>query len=351
VRVGYLLRYWPTLSETFVAREIDALRSMGTEVDVVALGTRADAVWAERSDAAVIRPPRGAAVFAGLPWLRRSELRGRNAWRAAWVAREGSRRGWARVHAHFAGESAEWALAIAEALGVPFSVTVHGVDLFKPRASLGLVLGAARPVVTVCAHHVAWLRERHGVDAVLVHTGLDHGGRPQADPGGEGSFVCVARDVPKKHLDALVPALPDGSRLRLVSDAHRLGGPRILAGLTVASAVPRVLARAAAFVLPCRVAADGDRDGLPVALLEAMAAGLPVVTTTVAGIPEVVDDTVGWLVPPDDPHALREAMHAAASSPAERVRRGAEAHARMRAWPSAADQARALLEAWHDAGR
>jgi glycosyltransferase involved in cell wall biosynthesis len=200
----------------------------------------------------------------------------------------------------------------------------------------------------VSRFHVALLREQYGVDAELLSCGIDTARFLLADPAGGGPLVCVARDVPKKNLDGLVGALPDPVHLRLVSDAHRLGGPRVLVGAVPPSAIPRVLARGSAFVLPCRVAPDGDRDGLPVALLEAMAAGLPVVTTAVAGIPEVVDETVGWLLPPDDPQALSNALREVAASPAERARRGANARRRMETWPSPATQARALLTLWHD---
>ncbi|MEQ1507838.1 MAG: glycosyltransferase, partial [Myxococcota bacterium] len=69
--------------------------------------------------------------------------------------------------------------------------------------------------------------------------------------------------------------------------------------------------------------------GVPVALLEAMAAGLPVVSTAVSGIPELVDDTVGWLVPPDDPHALLGALRAACGDRSARVARGQAARRRI----------------------
>ena len=70
-------------------------------------------------------------------------------------------------------------------------------------------------------------------------------------------------------------------------------------------------------------------DGLPVALVEAMAAGLPVVTTAVSGIPELVDDEVGWLVPPDDLGALEAGVRMVLADPEGRARRGAAARARV----------------------
>ena len=60
------------------------------------------------------------------------------------------------------------------------------------------------------------------------------------------------------------------------------------------------------FILPCRKASDGDMDGVPVALMEALASGRPVITTSVSGIPELVDEKVGWMVPPNRPDLLAE---------------------------------------------
>jgi glycosyltransferase involved in cell wall biosynthesis len=68
------------------------------------------------------------------------------------------------------------------------------------------------------------------------------------------------------------------------------------------------------FVLPCRQAPDGDLDGVPVAMMEALACGRPVISTPVSGIPELIDDEVGWMVPPDSPDALCRALSHATQS-------------------------------------
>jgi colanic acid/amylovoran biosynthesis glycosyltransferase len=342
--VGYVLRYWPTVSETFVARELTELLRRGISAEVVALGQRPDARWAPPSAVPVLRPPRGRGTLALVPpltalsraevravvrWASR-HLRPRDVARALWVAEQGALRGWSRLHVHFAGEAVEWARVAAAALSVPYTVTVHAVDLFVPRPSLREVLRDAACVITVCEHHRRWMAERYAVEATVIRCGVPTE-VAQAEPGAPGArFVCVARDVPKKGLDELVAAMeavPEAT-LRLVSDGVRLGGPRVLAGPLPPGRVPGVLARAHAFVLPCRIAPDGDRDGVPVALLEAMAAGLPVVSTAVSGVGELVDDEVGWLVPSGDPGALRRALRQALS-PSERARRGAAARHRV----------------------
>jgi glycosyltransferase involved in cell wall biosynthesis len=353
-----LLRYWPTLSETFVAREIAELQARGVRVDVVALGRRSDGAWADRlPDLEVIRPPRAplAASWwlrpgAHLGWLADQQSR-RRAVRAAWVGRQARLRGWDRIHVHFAGEAAEWARVAAALAGIPYSVTVHAVDLFRPRPGLDAVLRDADVVATVSRAHQVWLKRNHGVEAVLVRCGVEPARFGQAPPRGAEPLrlVCVARDVPKKGLDDLVAALeavPD-ARLRLVSDAHRLAGPRVVVGSVSPSRVPAVLSSAHAFVLPCRVAPDGDRDGLPVSVLEAMAAGLPVITTAVAGIPEVVDDSVGWLLEPGDPDALARVLRIVDAHPEACARRGRAGRARVLEWDLTVQaQARGLIEAW-----
>jgi colanic acid/amylovoran biosynthesis glycosyltransferase len=353
MRLGYVLRWWPTRSETFVAREVEALRAIGHQVDVVSMGHRADVPG---PDPRAIAMPRGRAWARAIPDLRAvagvardAEVPPRQAARIAWLAGIGRQRGWERLVAHFAGEAAELAVPAAALLGVPCAVVAHAVDVFRPRPSLPGVLRAARPLVTVCAHHRDFLWRHYGAEAVVVRCRVPLR-VPRADPAGPGPtrWVSVARDVPKKGLDdlAAVFGAAEVGRLRLVSDAVRLGGPRILAGPLAPAAVPEVLARAHGFVLPCRVAPDGDRDGVPVALLEAMAAGLPVVATPVSGLAEVVDDEVGWVVPPGDRAALARALADAAADPAARAARGAAARARVEASGDPEQQARELLAAF-----
>ena len=85
------------------------------------------------------------------------------------------------------------------------------------------------------------------------------------------------------------------------------------------------------FVLPCRVAADGDRDGLPNVLMEAQSQGLACLSTTVSAIPELIEEGVtGRLVPPDDVAALTEALSDLIGDPAQRLRLGAAGAARVR---------------------
>lgn len=345
-----MLRWWPTVSETFVAREIEELRRRGHAVCVAALGRRSDGDLADALDVDVFRPARGLARLRAAPgaWRLRALCASH---RARFVAglgdlpRWAARRGVQRVHAHFAGEAAEVAQAVAGVLDVPWSVTAHAVDLHKPRPSLGGLLRVAQPAFVVTEATRKLVRLRYGVDARLQPMGVPVPMAPSAHPEVEPPcVVTVARHVPKKNLDALVAAAAAlDLRLRLVSDHP--GAPGVVTGLLPPSEVAAVLAQFQIFALPCRRAPDGDEDALPVALLEAMAAGLPVVTTDAGGIGEVVDDSVGWLAPAGDDDAFREALAAAAANPNERASRGRAGFARVQGRTVAA-QVDALLAGW-----
>lgn len=328
----YVVRYHPALSETFVRDEVRALHRAGVPVELAAFDAR-DGVEVESVEAPVHAQPHRWGWLRVLPalaleWLRRpTRVSPRILWLAA-LARRAT-----RVHVHFAGEAAEWARAACARAGVPYSVTVHAVDLYKPRPALTTVLQDAAAVVAMTAYNQALVAERHGVNARLVRFGLALDTIPRADPARSRRLLAVGRNVPKKGLDlvaALGPRLGDTAEIVLVSDAPASPGVTVL-GLLHHAAVLRELGSAAVFVLPCRRAPDGDMDGLPVALVEAMAAGLPVITTTVSGLPELVDDEVGWLVPPDELGALEAAVRMAMADPVARARKGAAGRERVRA--------------------
>jgi glycosyltransferase involved in cell wall biosynthesis len=210
-------------------------------------------------------------------------------------------------------------------------VTVHAVDLHKPREGLADVLRDASLVVTVSEYNRCLIRERYGVEATVVRCGVDPMAFPPAKPEDPPVLLSVGRWVPKKGLDTLAAAalrLDRRAVVRIYSDAPALPGVEAR-GLRSRTEVAAAYGSATAFVLPCRRAPDGDLDGIPVALMEAMAAGLPVVTTAVSGIPELVDDAVGWLVPPDDPEALAATLRAVLDDPAEAARRGRNGRERV----------------------
>jgi colanic acid/amylovoran biosynthesis glycosyltransferase len=369
-RVLYLLRYYPTLTETFVYREMRGLLERGHHVAVGSVGGRGDgALQDELPEAPVLRPPTTPAYLpllaqlapvlasaAGrrqLAWLQ-ARLRRKDALKALWLAHQARR--FDRVHVHFAGEAALWALAARRLHGVPYSVTVHAVDLFKPRPELAELLREAQVVLSISEYNRGLIQERYGVQARLVRCGAAPWTGPSATPERQPLVVvAVGRWVPKKGFDLLVDAVERVERpveLLLVSDAPPdLASDRVRClGLLPPGELRAVMARAGLLALPCRRAADGDLDGIPVVLMEALSAGVPVLTTPVSGVPELVDEGVGWLTPPDDVEALIEALTDIADQPALRARRGARGPGRLEERAFTVDaQVEGLLEAWNAA--
>ncbi len=354
MRVGYLLRYYPALTETFVRSEIAGVVARGVDAWIGALGARDDGAPCDGPDPAPVRR-------IGRPWHARLRGPGSAAARqlAAWqrpkdaarlVALRAAARGTDLLHAHFAGENAELAWALHAETGLPYTVTVHAVDLFKPRPSLGAVLGAAAAVLTVSAYNQALLAAR-GVESAVVRCGPPLGAPLPPRDGPGLRLLFVGRDVPKKGLDTLLTAMesaPDGVSLSVVGAPARAAAlPRVRwCGPLPPAAVRAAIDAHDLLVLPCRRAPDGDQDGVPLALMEALARGRPVLTTPLSGIPELVDDAVGWLVPPDDPRALGQAI-AAAQDPAARRNRGAAGPAQLRARGFTLDaQVDGVLTAW-----
>jgi glycosyltransferase involved in cell wall biosynthesis len=211
--------------------------------------------------------------------------------------------------------------------GRPFTLTVHANDIWQADSAPHLErrLSFARGVATTTdynARHVQSLVPETPVRAVRCAIAPADPVRAPAD----GPILCVARLVQKKGIDLLIRALPllpakqGGLRLELIGEGQLEDELRALAadlgvdgrvdfrGAQPPSAVAEAYERCSVFCLPCRVAADGDRDSLRVSLLEALARGLPVITTD-AIEPELVQDgSTGRVVAAESPPALAAAI-------------------------------------------
>lgn len=351
--VAYLPTRYPVLSETFVRLEVEELRRRGAEVTVLSLlegeprdpsttylfgqGRPRWLLAAEHLRWALRSPRRylafhGAARRAG---PERGEVLVRH---LPWAATQLRRRGVQLLHAHFAWSSAARARALSALTGLPWTMTVHAHDMFGKPVLLQDKLAAAAAVVTVCRYNVEHLREDWGFEGPvdLVVCGVE---APDPVPlrSNGVDVLAVGRLVPKKGFDLLVDAVATmhrpGLRVELIGDGPergRLDAAVVAAGLEgvvrLVGPLPHeeVLARmsAAALVcLPARIASDGDRDSMPLVVKEALAREVPVVATEVAGVPEMLDDECGWLVPADDPAALAVALADALDHPEEATRR------------------------------
>lgn len=237
------------------------------------------------------------------------------------------------VHAHYATYPALAAWIIHRLLGLPFSFTAHAHDLYVDQSMLARKLADARFVVTISEFNRRYLAAYATADSAarvhVVHCGVDPSAytfRARAAPAeGRVRALCVASLQEYKGHAILLRALarPDLQRLEvelvgagdLRAELERLAAQlgvadRVcFAGSLTEQGVRERLDAADLFVLPSIVAATGQMEGLPVALIEALACGVPVVSTRLSGIPElVVDGETGSLATPGDPEALADAL-------------------------------------------
>ncbi len=242
------------------------------------------------------------------------------------------------VHAHWLLPNGFVASRAAQSTGVPYAITLHGSDIFMAernplfQSMARRTLAGARHVTSCSAdlrdRLLALGRAEHAYKVLLVANGTDLEGSSEAQTGeSERLVVGVGRMVDKKGFRYLLDAAPallaahpdvrivlggDGDLLEpLKARAAELGvADRVeFPGRLAHPEVLRLIADAEVFVMPSVRDVKGNIDGLPIVVLEAMAAGKPLVATDLAGIPLAVDDGVtGLLVPEKDPEALRAAV-------------------------------------------
>ncbi len=389
--VGYILRSYPRLSQTFILNEILALEQLGVRI-VIFAGTdpREPVGQPEVGDVQApvhyldIATQRPAALIVAehLRLARAAPRRYLRALRyvlahgdidtgyhaasrfacfaqAVYLARllraEQRREGRAigHLHAHFAHDPTLIAVLAQILTGLPYSFTAHARDLYQiPPAALNDRIRRARTVVTCCAANIDYLERtiRPALQAKvrLIHHGVDlrrfHPAPPAAASkeaarrAGPPLLLSVGRLVEKKGFPDLLAACAQlkqaGYRFRcaiygdgplqdeLAATIARLdlADTVELAGVCPQHELVPVFQRADLFVLAPFITEDGDRDGVPNVLVEAMACGLPVVSTAVSGVPELVQhEANGLLVPPHDAPALAAALAALLEDPARRA--------------------------------
>lgn len=420
--IGYVLKGYPRLSETFITHEIHQLEQLGMKLRVYSVKPGESGPMhaiVGRIHAPVRYVPEATSVSATrlLPWLlanvprfagaHRELLRDRPGawWRTlrlalalAWRYRRGPVSGLRKVyvkeflqagaiaaevlragtvrhlHGHFCHGATTVTWFASELTGLPFSFTAHAKDIYEAESNPGDLLSrklrAARFATTCTAANHAHIAGRWpGCGRVhTVYHGLDTTffagpGQPRtadglrADPARAGLvepsstplILAVGRFVEKKGFAVLVEACArlaalgvsfrcllvgeDGDErpriLRLI-DEHGLGGRMAIRGAVTQEELRSIYAQAQVFCLPCLVGSNGDRDGIPNVLAEAMAMGLPAVSTAISGIPELVDDGLdGLLVPERDPEALAAALRRLLADSALRHSIGTAARAKI----------------------
>jgi glycosyltransferase involved in cell wall biosynthesis len=396
-KVAYFLLYFPRWTETFIAEEIRNLRARGWEVEIVSLlrpslgptqpesrellgctwyapGLFTFDLWTAQAHFLRVAPRR----YIGSLWelvKQPSSTSGVSGLmkrlmmfvRAVSAARHLEASGVQLLHAHFAWLAGGAAWVCARLLGIPYTVTVHAFDVFSRKNELlPLVCGDARRVISISEANRAAVSKVTGTPISVIHCGVDAarlGRLANMRPDGPGSgglrILSVGSLIAKKGHRYLIEACgrllaggidfsctiigdgPDRSALEEQVRSARLEDYVLLAGPKTHDEVIAACLVHDIFVLSASVAPDGDRDGIPVVLMEAGAVGLPVISTAISGIPELVHHGVtGLLVPPGDSAALAEAIRALAADSGLRARLGAKA----REWVEAEFEIRTNVE-------
>ncbi|OLE97684.1 MAG: hypothetical protein AUG75_05385 [Cyanobacteria bacterium 13_1_20CM_4_61_6] len=344
LRVAYVLRVFPKISETFVASELAEVRRRGVEVRILSLRRPAEEVRHE------------IVARAGLDDLTVYDPR-----EFPIILREFQPQ---LLHAHFATAATAKARDLAAEIGIPFTFTAHRYDVYeKAPADFADRAAAAGAVVTVSEANLRHIVKAFGVPAARIHVipcGVD---TERFQPDGRRAepplIVCVARLVPFKRVELLLEAcailrrrgvefqcaiVGDGPcRDELETARIRLDLARTveLAGAAEQARVLGWWRRATAAVLP------SDSEGMPVSLMEAAACGVPAVATAVGGIPELIEDGVtGFLTTPGDAEGLAGGLERLLRDPDLVARFGAAARLRAEEHFSLPRQVDRLLSVW-----
>lgn len=366
--VVYILLRFPYLTETFIAEEIRNIQMQGLNLRIYSLlrgrdelihpvsqrllpqvryapGLASGALWLAQAYYLFKSPGTYLAVLRTLlkePSPRLSFLAKRMDifLKSVWLARELERTSVELLHTHFAWLSAAAAFTVSRLLGLPFTFTAHAYDIYSEKNDLlRLAARSAGRIITISeANKQAILAMNPGLPperVVVLHCGIDLNcfRSPPARPADHIlQITSVGSLLPKKGHEFLIRACHElldqhvdfqcviaGSGRLQQSLADLIDDLGLEKNVTLAGARPQdwirdQLAKSDLFILASVTEGRGDRDGIPVAIMEAMAMGVPVVSTRVSGIPELVrDEETGLLVAERDPHQLATAIMRLAS--------------------------------------
>jgi colanic acid/amylovoran biosynthesis glycosyltransferase len=374
-RIAYTMSRFPKISETFVLYEMQELQRAGLTVEVFPLVRERPAITHAEAEAFLAqvshRGPLSGDVRAAMAyWQRKAGARYTALWsevllgslgspkffsrvpavlgQASWMAQQMEAHGIEHLHAHFATHPALAAYVIHRLTGIPYSITVHAHDLYVDRTFLAPKLQAAERIITISQFNRDLIGRLYGgviADKTrVIRCGVDLSvfqPRQYVQRNQPFSLLCVASLEDYKGHEYLVQAcslLRDQGvdfRCKLVGtgelrhtieaqiDRYDLEPNIELCGPQPRAKVSQLMAEADVVVLPSVVTPSGKMEGIPVALMEAMACAVPVVATNISGIPELISDgRSGLLVPQRDSQALAMALARLANDPGLRQQLG-----------------------------
>ena len=406
MRLAYILTQFPNFTETFVEREIREIRGRGYSVDIYSL--KKFKGWDKTQEtmtgykncvnyANFISLP---VVFSNIYWFIRRPI---NYLRTIYFlasklgdnpkevlkalgslpiifhfARKQAKDQVEHIHSHFARMGATAAMVCADMLNVPFSFTVHAFDIFlgKDDPYLKEKLAKCKSIACISHYNIQYLREispeidqtkfkivRCGIEPEKIHY-IDHEGVPEVikilsvgslvEKKGHVYLIQAIKELVTRGQDNILCEIigggPDKASIQHLIDQLEVGDHVKLLGPLTQLHVERYLIHCDIFVLACINAKNGDKDGIPVALMEAMAIGRPVISTYVSGIPELVTNELnGCLIHERDVNALSNALSKLINSEEVRKKYGRNATQKISDEFSVKENALKLVEIFEHA--
>ena len=312
MRLLYLLFDYPKLSEKFVSEEIDAVCRQGHSVHIVAMRDPAEEIAHANSPGSSVQYFSDLGKRGVLAFVRQKNIQ--------------------HIHCHFGYSHVDIAYTIHRKLGLPFSFTVHAFDLYaQVHPNLIDWCNAAKCVLTISKHNKYYMVDSLGIDARKIHVircGIfldrfepgDYSRRPLriisacrlVEKKGMANLILASKQLKNRGVQFSCRIAGDGplrDSLQALIDQSGLSSEVRLVGPMSHPDMTEFIRSGSVFALPCIESRDGNRDGIPVVLMEAMALRIPVISTNLSGIPELIENRHnGLLVAPDNITELADCL-------------------------------------------
>ncbi|MEO6055015.1 MAG: glycosyltransferase family 4 protein [Chthoniobacterales bacterium] len=367
---AYVFERFPTFTQTFCFREVLAVREQGLDPQIYSIRTPKEEPFQDfpqellsatqyipQDMKAALKSVRSEIPFKArlllAAWRLAKQIPDRHrAQEAAWLGTQLRKNGVRHVHSHFAGVGARVIWWLKKFYGIDYSFTAHANDVFceevETPVTRAKLFRDAKLIVTVSDYSVKFLRERYPFAASKIHRvyngmNLDRFEKSIPDPANP-LILTVGRYIPKKGFLDLIDACatlkdipftcqiigqgPMEEELKQRVASHGLEGKIEITGPRSQSEIITLLGKTAIFALPCIDAGEDGKDNLPTVLMEAMAASVPIVSTPVAGVPEMVlDGETGYLVPEKNSPILANKLRLLLSDPSAALKMGEKGRA------------------------